>query len=98
MCGVLIWVEFKILSSFLILPHKITISVNLLLNSPAKSSLRFMNLLLESIITYRLPLPLSKISVSLRFDNVFRCDGVRLDIGGGGGDDGGGGGGGDNSC
>ena len=98
MCGVLIWVEFKILSSFLILPHKITISVNLLLNSPAKSSLRFINLLLESIITYRLPLPLSKISVSLRFDNVFRCDGVRLDIGGGGGDDGGGGGGGDNSC
>ena len=57
-----------------------------------------MNLLLESIITYRLPLPLSKISVSLRFDNVFRCDGVRLDIGGGGGDDGGGGVGGDNSC
>ena len=98
MCGVLIWVEFKILSSFLILPHKITISVNLLLNSPAKSSLRFINLLLESIITYRLPLPLSKISVSLRFDNVFRCNGVRLDIGGGGGDNGDGGDGGDNSC
>ena len=82
MCGVLIWVEFKILSSFLILPHKITISVNLLLNSPAKSSLRFMNLLLESIITYRLPLPLSKISVSLGFGDIFRYAGAGLDFGG----------------
>ena len=73
------------LSAFLILPHGITIGVNLLSNSPAKSSLKFMNFVLESIITYRLPLPLSKISMSLGFDDVFHCDGAGLDFGGGGG-------------
>ena len=38
-----------------------------------------------------LPLPLSKISVSLGFGDIFRCDGVKLGLGGGGGgvDDGG---------
>ena len=38
--------------------------------------------------------------MSLGFDDVFSCDGVRLDLGGGGGDNGGGGGGGggDDSC
>ena len=59
-----------------------------MLNSSAKTNLIFMNFLLESIITYKLSLPLSKISVSLRFDNLFRCDGVRLDMGGSGDDDG----------
>ena len=72
--------------------------VNLLSSSPAKGSLKFMNFLLESIITYRLPLPLSKISMSLGFDGVFRCDGAGLDFGGGGGDDEGEGGADDDSC
>ena len=89
MCGVLIWLEIKILSAFLILPHGIKIGVNLLSNSPAKSFLKFMNFLLESIITHRLPLPLSKISISLGFGDVFRCGGAGLDFGGDGGDDGG---------
>ena len=42
MCVLLIWLEVKILSAFLILPHGIKIGVNLS-NSPAKSSLKFMN-------------------------------------------------------
>ena len=96
MRGVLIWVEFKILSVFFILPHGITIGVNLLSNYPAKGSLKCMNFLLESIITYRLPLLLSKISVSLEFDDVFRCDCLTLNLVDGGGDDGGGGNGDDN--
>ena len=70
----------------------------LLSDSLAKSSLKFMNFLLESIITYRLPLPFSKISMSLGFGDVFRCDGSGLDSGGGGGDDGGGGGADNDSC
>ena len=45
-----------------------------------------MKYLLESIIIYRLPLPLSKISVSLGFNDVFCCAGVRLDLGGGEGE------------
>ena len=57
-----------------------------------------MNFLLDFIITYKLSLPLSKISVSLRFDNVFHCDGVRLDMDASGGDDGGGRGGDHDSC
>ena len=48
----LIWVEFKTVSAFLILPHVITIGVNSLLNFPAKSSLKLMNFLLVSIIIY----------------------------------------------
>ena len=78
----LIWLEVKILPAFLISPHGIIIGVNLLSNSPAKSSLKFMNFLLESIITYRLPLPLSKISVSLGFGDIFRYAGAGLDFGG----------------
>ena len=66
--------------------------MGLQLQSPAKSSLKFMNFLLEFIITYRLPLPLCKIYVPFGFDDVFCCDGVRLHLGGSGGDDGGGGG------
>ena len=87
LCGILIWLEVKILSAFFILPHGIKIGVNLLSNSPAKNSLKFMNFLLESIITYRLPLPLSKISMFLGFGDVFRCDDAGLDFGGGGGAD-----------
>ena len=93
--GVLIWVEFKILSAFLILPHGIATGVA---NSPAISSLKFINFLLECIIIYKLPLPLSKIPVSLEFDDVFRCDGVRLDLSSVGGDNGGGSGDDDSCC
>ena len=56
-----------------------------------------MNFLLESIITYRLPLPLFKMSASLSFNDVFCCAGVRLNLGGAGGDNGGSGGGDDDS-
>lgn len=80
----------------LVLPHGITIAVDSLLNSPAEGSLKFMNYLLDSIIMYRLPLPLSKISVSLGFNDAFHCAGVRLDLSSGGGD-GGSVGGGDDS-